>query len=85
LFTGVLKKTLTGHTGLVQSLTILKNGDLASGSSDNTIKIWDSEEGSLKQTLSGHSDQINSLTTLPNGDLTSASADSTIKIWKFSI
>ncbi len=33
-----LKKS---HNGFVNSLAILSNNTLASGSSDNTIKIWD--------------------------------------------
>jgi WD40 repeat protein len=37
---GTLKKTLTGHTWGVYALTTLSNGDLVSGSGDNTIKIW---------------------------------------------
>ena len=38
--TGSLIKTLTGHTDRVFSLAVLPNGFLASGSHDNTIKIW---------------------------------------------
>ena len=33
-------RTLKGHTGGVVSLTVLPNGDLASGSYDNSIIIW---------------------------------------------
>ena len=35
-----LKKTIDGHKGLVCAVVQLQNGDLASGSSDYTIKIW---------------------------------------------
>ena len=34
-------QTLTGQTGIVYALTVLQNGNLVSGSFDNTIKIWD--------------------------------------------
>jgi len=51
-----LKRTLTGHSDWVISLAVLQNGDLASGSGDKTIKIWDSSTWSLKRTLTGHSD-----------------------------
>ena len=38
--TGSLVYTLTGHTANVNTLTTLPNGNLASDSSDNTVKIW---------------------------------------------
>jgi WD40 repeat protein len=43
-------KTLTGHSDWISSLAVLKSGDLASGSYDKTIKIWDSSTGSMKRT-----------------------------------
>ena len=33
-------KTLTGHTSSVYSLAVLPDGSLASGSYDETIRIW---------------------------------------------
>jgi WD40 repeat protein len=62
----------------------LPNGGLASGSLDNTIKIWDSSTWELKRTLTGHNNSVWSLAVLQNGDLASGSADKTIKIWDFS-
>ena len=75
-------KTLTGHTNVVQALTVLQNGNLVSGSSDNTIKIWNPTTGALIQTLTGHTDWIWALTVLQNGNLVSGSLDNTIKIWE---
>ena len=74
---------MSGHTDSVFSLAVLQNGDLASGSWDNTIKIWDTNTGSLKRTLVGHTGYVWSLAVLQNGDLASGSWDNTIKIWKF--
>jgi WD40 repeat protein len=68
----------------VGSLTILPNGDLASGSMDKTIKIWDSNMGLLKRNLTGHTGTVFSVIVLPNGDLASGSSDKTIKIWNIS-
>ena len=49
---------------------------------DNTIKIWNPNDGTLKRTLTGHTNgHVYSLVVLPNGDLASGSADNTIKIW----
>ena len=54
---------------------------MASGSEDNTIKIWNTDDGSVVRTLTGHNADIFSLAVLPNGNLASGSGDTTIKIW----
>jgi WD40 repeat protein len=36
---GLVKKTLFDHSSSVLSLTVMKTGELASGSQDGTIKI----------------------------------------------
>ena len=64
----------------MHSLVVLSSGKLASGSNDNTIKIW-SADGNLENTLSGHSSMILSLVVLENGFLVSGSRDQTAKIW----
>ena len=43
----------TGHTKDVDALTVLQNGNLVSGSEDNSIKIWNQTSGTLIQTLGG--------------------------------
>ena len=40
--TGACAATLEGHEDAVISLAVLEGGELASGSDDHTIKIWDS-------------------------------------------
>ncbi|MFN9835171.1 MAG: AAA-like domain-containing protein [Pseudanabaena sp.] len=74
---------LTGHLNTVTCIAIAPNDYLiASGSSDRTIKIWDSK-GNLKQTLSGHTNWITSLSFSRTGQyLASASRDGTIRLWK---
>src|SRR5260221_217440 len=66
---------------LIRFIFIRSSLDLATESSDNTIKIWDKSDGSLKRTLTGHTDCVNSLAVFQNGDLASGSSDNTIKIW----
>ena len=49
--TGRLKKTLNGHSNSVNSVTYSPDGKtLASGSRDNTIKLWDVSEFTLTLT-----------------------------------
>jgi WD40 repeat protein len=57
-------------------------GKLASGTSDDTIKLWDSQTGNLLQTLEGHDDMVNAASWSPDGGkLASGSSDYTIKLW----
>jgi hypothetical protein len=57
--------------GGIDSLAVLQNGDLASGSAIASIIIWDSTTGSLKKSLYGQSNGVYSLAVLKNGVLAS--------------
>ncbi len=74
--------TLPGHRGSVFSLAI-SGDELISGSSDNTIKIWDLNTNTCVATFPGHTAWVRSLTV--SGDkLFSGSSDCTIRIWDVS-
>ena len=77
-------RTLQGHSSWVASLAISPDGQtLASGSGDDTIKIWNLKKGNLIRTLSGHFYPVRSVVISPNGQtLISGSWDKTIKIWR---
>ncbi len=74
---------LTGHTGDVASVSFSPNGStLASGSWDETVRLWDVATGSLKTELTGHTDEVASVSFSPDG-LTLASGGSygAILLW----
>ena len=52
---GVAEMKLNEHNGPVYALAMLNNGDLVSGSMDNTVKTWNMNNGIVKETLIGHS------------------------------
>jgi small GTP-binding protein len=79
-----LLRTLEGHQGRVKSVAFDPQGaTLASGSSDNTVKLWDIRSGKLLRTLAGHKDWVWSVAFAPlGGTLASGSNDGTVKLWK---
>ncbi|NCR45853.1 MAG: protein kinase [Microcystis aeruginosa G13-01] len=79
-----LDKTLTGHSDCLDSVAYSPDGRyLASGSRDNTIKIWEVATGKELRTLTGHSEIVFSVAYSPDGRyLASGSRDNTIKIWE---
>ena len=72
---------LEGHSGSVAALCMLPDGRLASGSRDNTIRLWDVTAGAETARLEGHSGSVAALCMLPDGRLASGSCDNTIRLW----
>ncbi|CAD8184322.1 unnamed protein product [Paramecium pentaurelia] len=74
---------LDGHSGTVLSVCFSPDGNtLASGSWDNSIRLWDVKTGQQKAKLDGHSNCINSVCFSPDGNtLASGSGDCSIRLW----
>jgi WD40 repeat protein len=71
------------HQDYVNSVTFSPDGQtLASGSSDQTVKLWDVRTGQELRTLREHQDAVISVTFSPDGKtLASGSSDKTVKLW----
>ncbi len=74
---------LIGHYDYVNRVCYSPDGKtIASCSSDNTIKLWNSENGKEKTTFYGHQDTVRGICYSPNGNtIASCSDDETIKLW----
>ena len=79
-----LVATLSGHSESVYSVTFSPDSSLlASGSKDDTVKLWKVSDRTLVATLTGHSDWVNSVAFSPDSSLlASGSEDKTIKLWE---
>lgn len=79
--------TLKSHSqelGGIHSIAFHPDGkQIASGSTDKTIKIWQLSSGQELRTLTGHSDDVFSVTFSPDGkQIASGSKDKTVKLWQ---
>ena len=77
-------KTLRGHVSPVESVTFSPDGRrIATGSSDNTAKVWEAASGRELLTLKGHLDIVNSVAISPDGQrIATGSFDTTAKVWE---
>ncbi|MGR3275330.1 nSTAND1 domain-containing NTPase [Acaryochloris marina NIES-2412] len=79
---GTVQRTLSGHTGKVNSLDFSPNGKtLASGSDDQTIRLWDAATGKRVKTIQAHDGPVTSVDFGPRY-LASGSDDETVKLWQ---
>ena len=79
---GELIKSFIHSSSLVISIQVDEQlNRLISGSTDNTIKIWDLESGECLKTLEDHDDWVRSILLIQNNKFISGSLDGRIKIW----
>ena len=73
------------HESSITSLLKVNENCLASGSENDTIKIWSFIDGQLVHTLQGHNGSVLALEAIDGKSLiASGSFDRTIKIWNIN-
>ncbi|KZP12137.1 WD40 repeat-like protein, partial [Athelia psychrophila] len=78
------EQVIEGHTDNVRSVAFSPDGErIASGSYDQTIRIWDARTGKVVAgPFWGHTDYVRSVALSPDGErVASGSNDQTIRVW----
>lgn len=71
-----------GQPILAAQFSPATSGRLATGSGDNTARIWDADTGTPKHTLSGHTGWVLAVAWSPDGlRLATCSMDKTVRVW----
>jgi len=73
--------TLRGHKGTIYAFVLLPDGQLASGSSDYTIKLWNLQSEKCVATLEGHTDGVWGLALSADKKHLISSDSTEIRVW----
>ncbi|KDQ58712.1 hypothetical protein JAAARDRAFT_193243 [Jaapia argillacea MUCL 33604] len=76
-------QVLGGHTGAVNAIAFSGDGDhIATGSFDNSIRLWNLKRGGFRRAFTGHEDCVSAISFSPGGDLIlSGSWDHSVRLW----
>ena len=85
--TGEELKKYEGHSDRVHSVVFSADGTIiVTGSSDNTVRIWNVETEKELKKYEGHSDPVNSVALSADGKkIISGSWDKTVRFWDVEI
>jgi WD40 repeat protein len=73
---------MRGHADDVTALAFSPDGGrLVSGSDDNSVKVWDIDQGTLLRTLHGHIDNVTAVAFSPDGRRVVAGSKGALKVW----
>ena len=74
---------LNGHTDSINSVAFSSDGNsIVSGSSNNSVCVWDALIGKKKYVLNGHTESVNSVAFSSDGScIISGSSDTSVQVW----
>lgn len=76
-------RSIDAHAGWIRALAVHPSGDrLATCGNDQSIRIWNTADGSLMHTLTGHQSHVYNVAFTPDGaNMISCDLKANIKLW----
>src|SRR6267378_3231213 len=86
VWTGAKVKVLKGHTDSVNSVAFSSDGtQIVSGSSDQSVRVWDVSTRAEVKLLMGHTGNVKSVAFSSDGmQIVSGSSDQSVRVWDAS-
>jgi len=75
------ERTFIGHTGNINSITILNDNRIVSCSDDKTFRIWNPFSGLCDNIFFGHTDRVLEVVVFSDDLIVSCSSDKTFRTW----
>ena len=76
--------SFAAHSDAIEHIKLLSNGNVATCSDDQSIKIWNASTWSLLQTFKSHMKIVYGLEQIDANTIVSASSDGSVSIWSLS-
>ncbi|MCH7736773.1 MAG: hypothetical protein IH872_05150 [Chloroflexi bacterium] len=74
-------RIIGNHEGAVWSVAVTPGGQVVSGGTDGTVRLWGLDGGPEREPLGRHESRVLSVAVTPGGQVVSGGDDGTVRLW----